>query len=403
MKKEIKGIKKKVLVGILAVLFVCVSFYSGVFVGRGEIRVSSSSLKLVNQNANQPSNVDFSLFWEAWNKFLNKSSKNPQIDKMMEGAISGVLSSVNDPYTTYFTKEENDRFKQDIHGEFGGIGIEIVLKDGYPVVVAPLSGYPAEQAGIKAKDIIVEIDGTNVKDITFDQAIDRIRGEENTPVNLKVTRDGNDQPITFTVSRKKISLSSVTWKLNEVSGKKIYNLKISQFGDDTEGLFEKFVDEAVKTKPDGIILDLRNNPGGYLETAVDISSYFLDGGVVVSERGTGGNTKDYKTTKNGRLKNFKTVTIVNGGSASASEILSGALQDHKASKIIGEKTFGKGSVQELVPLSDGSAIKVTVADWLTPSGRTINGSGIEPDIKVSDDDKTPNDEIVDVATKLLTE
>lgn len=345
-----------------------------------------------NTEVGKPDSLDFSLYWEAWNKLKQKSVSDPDSKKMIYGSISGMLSSVDDPYTVFFSPEDNKRFREDIQGEFDGIGIELISKDNLPTVVAPLSGSPAEKAGMKSGDIIIEVDSTKTEGLNFNEVISKIRGKKGTKVNIKVVRQGKDEPISFDVERDTIVVKSVQWDTKNIEGKKYSVVKINQFGDDTDSLFEQYIDAVIKDKPEGIIVDLRNNPGGYLESAVNLSSYFLDGGIVVAEKDRSGQQKEYKVTKKARLKNFKTVVLVNNGSASASEIFAGALQDRKAAKIIGEKSFGKGSVQELIELSDSSAVKITVAKWLTPNGRAINGEGITPDIvlKASDDVKDDN-------------
>jgi len=347
--------------------------------------------EVFNTEAGQPSGLDFSLYWEAWNKLKSESALNPDTKKMIYGSISGMLSSVNDPYTVFFTPEDNQRFRQDIGGEFDGVGIEIVQKNGLPTVVSPLPDSPAEAAGIKSGDIILEVDGTNTSEIGFNEIVDKIRGPKGSTVKIKISRAGVDNPIEFDIKRDTITVKSVEWREIDKNGKKIMYVKVRQFGDDTGNLFEQFANEAVKEQPDGIIIDLRNDPGGYLETAIDLSSYFVDGGTVVIEQDKDGNNKELRVTKKARLKNIPTAVLVNGGSASASEIMSGALQDRKAAKIIGEKTFGKGSVQELIELSDGSAVKITIAKWLTPNGREINGKGISPDIEIKAKDNSQSD------------
>lgn len=373
-------------------LLVLLAFYAVFLTGysfgqKGKpIGVNVGPKEVTKTEVGKPTAVDFSLFWEAWNKLKEKSVVEPDAQKMIYGSISGMLSSINDPYTVFFSPEDNKRFKQDIQGEFDGIGIEIVMKNNLPTVVAPLAGSPAEKAGIKAGDIIAEVDGAKAENLGFNDLINKIRGQKGTKVNIKVVREGVQDPMSFDVERDTITVKSVEWQAKNIGDKKYSIVKISQFGDDTDSLFEQYVNEVVKDKPDGIIIDLRNNPGGYLESAVNLSSYFLDGGTVVSEQDRTGQKKDYKVIKKDRLKNFETVVLVNNGSASASEIFSGALQDRQAAKIIGEKTFGKGSVQELIELSDGSAVKITVAKWLTPNGRAINGEGIMPDITIKEGD-----------------
>ena len=367
--------------------------------GRGDIKLIPIDVK--NIEIGKPSDVDFSLFWEAWNELVNRAVQEPDKQKMLEGAISGVLSSVDDPYTMYFTKIENKQFLEDIQGEFSGIGIEITLRDGLPTVVAPLSNTPADEAGIKAGDIILEVDGESTSELGFDEIINRIRGEKGTKVKLKILRDSASETLDFEVIRNKIVVKSVEWEMKEAAGKRFYHIKMRQFGDDTEALFSQLAKEIKENGADGIILDLRNNPGGYLETAVNISSYFIEDGVIVSETGKNDEKKDYNAKGNAKLKDFNIVVLTNEGSASASEIVAGALRDRKGVKIIGQKTFGKGSVQELVELSDGSAVKITTASWFTPSGKQINGEGLEPDIAIEDNEETEKDEQLEKAIEYL--
>lgn len=387
---------------MLILMFLGSIFYIGYLFGQKGVPAGIGPKNVVNLELGKPSNVDFSLFWEAWNKLKEKADGSVDPEKMMEGAISGMLSSTNDPYTVYFTRKENQRFREDIQGEFDGIGVEIIQKNELPSVVAPLSGSPADKAGLKPNDVILEVDTAKTADIGFEETINKIRGKEGTKVKLLIAREGTEEPLTFEITREKIVLKSVEWSLKEIEGGKVGYIKIRQFGDDTEKLFAQAADELDKNKPKAIILDLRNDPGGYLETAVNLASYFIKDGVIVSEKGKNDNNKDYRSNGNGKLKKYKVVILVNEGSASASEILAGALKNREGSIIVGEKTFGKGSVQELIDLSDGSAVKITVAKWFTPNGRQINGQGIDPDIKVTDDEKTKDDEQLNRALEYLS-
>ncbi|HOX40792.1 MAG TPA: S41 family peptidase [bacterium] len=386
---------------VLSLLFLFIVFWLGYQYGQSGTLLGVAPSGVTNSDKGKPSDVDFSLFWEAWNKLRQKSVSPPDNQKMMYGAISGMLGATNDPYTVFFTPEDNKRFKEDIQGEFDGIGVEIVIKNNYPTVVAPLSNSPAEKAGLRAGDIIVEVDGVKTDTIGFNETIDRIRGVKGTQVALKVIREGKEEPIPLSITREKIVVKSVEWESKTENGKKIAIVKVRQFGDDTSNLFEEFADQAAKSKPDGIIVDLRNDPGGYLETSIDLASYFLDGGVVVSEKDRSGDTKEYKTTRKAKLQKIPLVVLVNQGSASASEIFAGAIQDRGVGKIVGEKTFGKGSVQELSELSDDSAVKITVAAWLTPKGRVINGEGITPDVVVESPENSKDDVQLNKAIELL--
>lgn len=379
-----------------------ISFVGGYSARERGFYIGIGNKTVTNTETGKPTSVDFAKFWEAWNLVQSKSALGPDSTKMTEGSIAGMLASVNDPYTVYFSKAENQRFHEDIQGAFYGIGIEIIQKNMLPTVVAPLADMPAEKAGIKAGDIIIEVDSQKTADLGFDETINKIRGADGTKVNIKVVRENVTDPLSFDVVRSKITVKSVEWDLKTIDGKKIEYIKLRQFGDDTEFLFSNAVADILKNKPEGIILDLRNDPGGYLETSVNLASYFVKDGVIVSEKGKNDAKKEYTSTGNGKLANYKTVILANGGSASASEIMAGALQDRLGIKMIGEKTFGKGSVQELVNLSDGSAVKITVASWYTPSGRQINKQGLEPDIKILDDEKTTADEQLDRAMQYLS-
>lgn len=391
---------KRIFFGVLAFVGICLVFLGGYSLGQRGFSIDIGGKTIISNDARQPKDVNLSVYWEAWNRMKERSVQGVDNNKMVEGSIAGMLSSLGDPYTVYMSKEDNKRFREDIQGEFSGIGVELTQKNELLTVVAPIADTPADKAGIKPNDIIVSVDGVETSTIGFEGTIDKIRGVEGTKVTLKITREGVLDPLTFELTRAKITVKSVEWNYKTVSGKKILNIKVRQFGDDTDALFADMAKDAVKQKPDGIILDLRNDPGGYLDTAVNLASYFIKDGVIVSEKGK--TDKDYKSTGNGTLVGFNVVVLANEGSASASEILAGALKDRKGSKIIGQKTFGKGSVQELIDLSDGSAVKITVAKWFTPAGSQINGEGIKPDIEIKEDDNSKVDAQLNRAEEFLT-
>jgi len=372
---------------LLALFFVfCFGYSYGVRVGS----LSAPPSYIENVRENMPASVDFSLFWQTWNKAreLYIGSSDPQ--EMIYGAISGMVATFGDPYTAFLKPADNEKFSQDLSGEFDGIGAELTLQNGQIVVVAPLAGLPAERAGVRAKDVIVEIDDVGTSEMSLNQAVDKIRGEAGTQVKLKIIRTKVENPLEFAITRESIRVESVSYKIEDFAGKKIAILKIIQFGDDTMDLVNKYARELIQDRADGVILDLRNNPGGYLDCSVEFSNLFLERDkIVVIEIDKEGAKKEYKTDKTPILKDYPTIILANGGSASAAEIVIGALRDYKRAEIIGEKTFGKGSVQALEPLSSGAALKVTIAKWLTPLGLEINGRGIDPDIeiKLTDDDK----------------
>lgn len=385
--KKIRSSKARIIWVVVIVLLIGASFLAGNYTGKSgvNIGIEIGPKQISNTEKGKPQQVDFSTFWDAWNK-LNKNYVNdldPQ--NLVYGAISGLLSATGDPYTEFFKPDENKRFKDDISGEFEGIGVEISSVDNLPTVVAPLSGSPAEKAGLKAKDIIVEVDGTKTSDIGFEETINRIRGKKGTTVKLKISRSSSEQPLEISVVRENIKVASVTHEIKDAGGKSVFYIKVRQFGDDTEQLFDEAIADARKQNVDRLILDLRNNPGGYLDTAVSMASNFLDGGVVVSEVDKDGKKKDFNTDKKATLPDIKMVVLINGGSASASEIVAGALKDRGRATVIGEKSFGKGSVQVMENLSDGSAVKITVAKWMTPKGTHIDKVGISPDIEIKDD------------------
>jgi len=381
-----KGLVTKLTVFLLALVILIGTFFFGYDYGqKGKAVFGLMAKNVANTEVGKPTDVDFSLYWQAWNKLKSDSIFATDTKSMINSSISGLLSSVNDPYTVFFTPEDNKRFQEDIQGEFDGIGVELIMKNDLPTVVAPLSDLPASKAGIKAGDVIIGVDGTDSSVLGFNELINKIRGKKGTTVSLTISRAGADEPLVFSVVRDTITVKSVTWEEKNQANKKIMYVKVRQFGDDTDQLFADFVASVSQAKPDGIVVDLRDDPGGYFETALNLASYFVDGGTVVKQQDKSGQVQDFSTTKSAQLKNYKTVVLVNGGSASASEIFSGALQDRKVGTLIGEKTFGKGSVQELINLSNGSAVKITVARWLTPNGRQINKEGISPDIEIKND------------------
>ena len=387
---------KKASAAVLVALFCYLLFSYGYILGKQGVDIGIGPSGVSNYR--DQNNVDFSLFWEAWDKLKDKSMAASDPKEMLYGSISGLLSSTKDPYTTFLTPNDNKRFREDIQGEFSGIGVELTVKNGLPTVVAPISGYPAEEAGLKANDVILEVDGTKTSEIGFNDIIDKIRGEVGTKVKLKVISGDSEDPREISIERKNIVIKSVEWSYEKNSDNKtIVIVKVRQFGDDTENLFDEMANDVIRKSPDGMIIDLRNNPGGYLETAVSLASYFVEDGLVLSEKGKNDKTKEYKASGHTKLKNFSPAILINEGSASASEIFAGALRDRLDSKLIGKKSFGKGSVQELIDLSDGSAVKITVAKWYTPSGQQINGEGINPDVDVEEKEETSQDEQLDEA------
>ncbi|MFA6096369.1 MAG: S41 family peptidase [Candidatus Paceibacterota bacterium] len=353
-------------------------------------------------SVSQDKNIDFGIFWDAWSVIEKKYTIAPlDYKKMVYGAVSGMVDSLGDPYTVFLSPAENDLFSQDMKGSFGGIGAEIGFRNGFLTVIAPLKGSPAEKAGIIAGDVIIKVDEKDITGLSIDEAIMLIRGEKGTKVNLTILRKDEEKSRDIEVVRDTVVMNTVDWKM--MDGNVAY-ISINQFKDDTGQEFDRIIDDVLLKEPKGIVLDLRNNPGGYFNRAIDIASRFIDEGktVVIQD---GGKSKEKYTAQGGkRFDNIPVVVLVNEGSASASEILAGALKDDNDVKLVGKKTFGKGLVQEMEGLKDGSALKVTIARWLTPNGTDINHDGIHPDYEVElteEDINNDKDPQLDKALELL--
>lgn len=356
---------------------------------------SESFLTSVSGNKSSASNTDFSLFWDVWGKLQEKyvDKKKINTQKMVYGAIKGMVASVEDPYTFFLAPDENKEAKNDLGGKFQGIGAQLGLKDNRIVVIAPLKASPAEKAGIKSGDFINKVDDASTKAWTLNQAVYKIRGEKGSKVKLTLER--NQKEYTVSIVRDEIHVSSVDLSTEvkkdcSQSCGKVARLKLNQFGDNTNDEWDKAVAQIQQDYASGnikgMILDLRDNPGGYLDSAVYTASEFLPmNKLVVKQESTTTESKSYYVFRDGKLKDIPLVVLINKGSASASEILSGALRDYKRAKLIGEKSFGKGSVQEALDLKNGAGLHVTVAKWILPNGDWINGKGIEPDVKVQNE------------------
>lgn len=360
--------------------------------------------------------LNLSLMWKVKNRLSEIYLDQNKIDKekMEYGAIKGMVQSLDDPYTVFLSPEENKSSNEDLAGEFGGVGISLGYKDETLAVMTTLSGTPAEKAGLKTNDLILKItdkkknlDRDTTK-ISLSEAVELIRGEIGTEVTLNMYREGKG---TFDVvlKRENIVVASVELEWKEQNGKKIAWVKLNKF---TEKLFTEWPETVAKIKANegndfgGIVLDLRNNPGGYLEASVLVASDFIKDGVVVTQQSTKGVNQEYKVdTSKGDLLNEKMVVLVNGGSASASEILAGALKEYGRAKLVGVKTYGKGTVQQPEDFSDGSGLHVTIAKWLLPNGKNIHGEGVEPDIKIESDTEADSDKDLqlDKAIEVLNE
>jgi carboxyl-terminal processing protease len=388
---------------IIGLVIVAIIFYfAGYLVGhRNFVFEKNYRPKIINKELYKPRTVDFSLFWQAWNTVTEKYVGTPDYQKMIYGAISGMVDGLGDPYSSFMEPSATKSFMDELSGSISGIGAEIEKKEGILVIVSPLSDSPAEKAGLLPSDQILKIDDQNTIDLDLNQAIDKIRGKAGTKVKLNIIREGWEAPRDFTITREKIVIKSVKWQIRDDN---IAYVEVSQFGDDTTDLLQQAAKEISDKKPKAVILDLRSNPGGYLDSSVDMASLWMDqGSVVVQEKNKNGSIIELKTTLEPILKNYKTIVLINKGSASASEIVAGALQDAGRATIVGETSFGKGSVQELEPLSDKSTLRVTVAKWLTPKGRAIDLIGITPDFNIvltEDDYNKGKDPQLDKALEL---
>ncbi|MBI5794325.1 S41 family peptidase [Candidatus Uhrbacteria bacterium] len=381
MSKSLRSFPRS-LVLLLIILTAATAGSIGFFVGesRGVRSVVPAGEGVVTGQGDIPDyladDVDFKQFWDIWNLVKEQYYRQPVSDKdLFYGAMKGMVAGMGDPYSVYFDPEEAQQFASDLEGSFEGIGAEIGIKDEKLQIVAPLKGSAAERAGLLTGDWIVMIDGAETLGMTTEEAVSLIRGEGGTQVTLTLSREGTDGVFDVTITREKIVVDSVKWSIDDQN---VMTIGISTFNHDTTSLFNEAVQEVLTKNVAGIILDLRGNPGGLLTTAIDIASAWVGYDTVVIER-IQNESNTYKGVMAPRLQGIPTVVLVNGGSASASEIVSGALQDYGYATLVGTQTFGKGSVQDYRELEDGSAVKITTAEWFTPKGRTIHEVGIAPD------------------------
>lgn len=406
-------LKSKYLIGVT--LLIVIVFVLGIYTGlnkRAEIEKISGIL-----NKETPANIsdtDFATFWKAWNTI---NEKYPGADKISNqdkvyGAISGLMSSLEDPYSTFFNPEEAKSFEDQIAGNFTGVGMEVGLKDDILTVIAPLKDTPAYRAGIKSGDKILKINDIVTSDITVDKAVKLIRGEKGTEIVLTILHPGEQKSQEIKVVRDTINIPTLD---TEKRTDGIFVIKLYSFSANSASLFRDALREFALAKTDKLLLDLRGNPGGYLDSAVYISSWFLPAGkIIVTEDYGGDKTPEIFRSKGFELlrnKNenvlgdsLKFVILIDGGSASASEIVAGAMQDQKKAILVGDESYGKGSVQEVVKMTGDTIIKITIAKWLTPNGNTIAEKGLTPDYLVKyikDKKDATKDNQLDRAVQLL--
>jgi len=409
MKLTLRQIRRSIMVLILLIL----ASVGGYSLGQRKVTIEKGKylpeVKIERSLPVDKESIDFQLFWDVWDKlqvsYLNR--KDLDSKKMVYGAISGMVASLGDPYTVFLPPTENKDAKADLRGDFEGVGIQIGYnKDQQISVIAPIGGTPADKAGIKTGDVILQIiDDVRKIDkktdgLTLPQAVEFIRGPKGSVVKLLIQREKAEKPLEFSLKRETIVVKSVELKFENKNGKDIAVLKLSRFGERTYEEWQAAVDEIKNKEANnknsfaGVILDLRNNPGGFLQGSVFIGSEFLSaspaggssGVVVQQDRGADGK-ETYSVVRKGKLLNEPLIVLVNGGSASASEIVAGALQEAKRGRLVGEKTFGKGTVQEAQDLPGGGGLHITVARWLLSSGKSIDKEGVNPDVEVKIDEK----------------
>lgn len=401
-----KSFSKKISQIIPKFVFIAIVFAFGIWVGQNVVFPFSSDrapiFNISNQNTPTQIKADFAPFWDAWDKvtsgYLERSKIDPQ--KLIYGAIAGMVNSLGDPYTVFLDPEQNREFELSLSGTYEGVGIEIDIRDKTLVVVAPIDGTPAQKAGVQAGDKILQIDGEDTSGMSIQDAVAKIRGERDTKIVLGLGR--GDKKLEVTITRAKIVIKSVEF---EDLGDGVAKIKITRFGDNTFSEWSKAVNKFVSTGYKKLIIDVRNNPGGRLDHSISIAGDFVNKGTtVVIEEEASGKQIPFKTENNPRLKGVKTVILINKGSASASEIVAGALRDLLGVKLVGETTFGKGSIQRVEDLAAGAGLHITFAKWLTPKGTWVNQEGLKPDIKVKrtpEDVKADRDPQLDRAKELL--
>ncbi|HLD28139.1 MAG TPA: S41 family peptidase [Patescibacteria group bacterium] len=377
-----------ILAGFLVGLFFGGNAYlqNGKSVIRGiDPNATSTYGMILNKDGKIPdyltSDVDFNLFWDVWDIINDKYyDQNIPETQMFYGALAGIVASLRDSHSIFLTKQDADTFQEELNGNFEGIGAEIGIRNEQLTVIAPLDESPALKAGLRAKDKILKIDDEDTLDMSLEEAVSKIRGEKGSEVILTIYRDGFIEAKDYTIVRDAINIKSVELEFKDGN---IAYIKTRQFNNSTIPLLNDAIIKIVQRKDvRGIILDLRYNPGGYLQDAIDMAGEWIDNDTVVIEKKRDGQDYEYSSTKISRLAGIKTIILVNAGSASGSEIVAGALQDYAKATIVGEQTYGKGSVQEIIKLKDGSSIKLTIAKWYTPNGRSIDDEGVEPDVVV---------------------
>lgn len=395
---------------ISALLIIGASFFCGFYFGSHNQSEIKSSVSVENKSATSYVNANFAPFWKAWDilneKHVSYSSSSPMITDQSKvwGAIKGMADSFGDPYTVFLPPADAEIFESDISGNFQGVGMEIGTRGGVLTVIAPLKGTPAQKAGILSGDKIIKIDETSTAKLNSDEAVKLIRGKGGTIVKFTILRSTSNVPIEISVTRATIDIPTISAHLRSDG---VFVIELYNFSAVSADLFRKSLRDFISSRSDKLVLDLRGNPGGYLEASIDMASWFLPLGEVVVRENFGKNKDEvFHRSKGYNIFNdkLKMAVLIDGGSASASEILAGALQEHGIVKLVGTNSYGKGSVQELIKITPETSLKVTIARWLTPKGKSISDGGLKPDIEVKrteDDVKKGNDTQMKIAVEYL--
>ena len=388
-------IKRKLSIAFIGLLI----FSGGWLFGSGSIDFSSGK----SSSEGLPSNLNYSSVEKVYDELRANFDGKLEEEKLMDGLKKGLVQASGDPYTEYLPPKDAEDFEGQLNGTFEGIGALLGKNEnGNVIIISPIDGFPAKKAGLQPRDVIVEINGEDALQLTTDQAVEKIRGPKGTTVKLRIIRDGKED-LTFDIVREEINIPSVETKTLEGN---IGYIKVSRFGDDTTTLTREAAEKLKAAGAKKVNLDLRGNPGGYLESAVDVSSLWLDNKIVLQEKRDGVVIKTYKSRGDAPLLGISTVVLIDEGSASASEIVAGALHDNKAATLMGVKSFGKGSVQQPQNLQNGAILKVTIARWFTPNGKNIDKEGIQPDQKVElseEDFEAGRDPQLDAAVQKLNQ
>ncbi len=396
---------RQILLAVIVVVLIVWAGFLGYYLG-----IKNPDIIIVkgidNLDGGVVINANMGVFWQTWRVIKDNYLKATEVkdQDLIYGGAAGLVNALKDPHSSFFNPPDSKKLAEDLGGSFGGIGAEIGIKNEQLIIVAPLKDTPAEKAGLIAGDRILEINASSTIGISVMDAVKMIRGPEGTDVNLSIGRKEEDKPRKMSITRAVINIPVIEWKMKDNN---LAHLQLFTFTENSSQLVQKALSEIKEAGAQGIVLDLRNNPGGFLDSAIEIAGLFIERGQeVVSEEFRSGKKNVFLSENNPIAKDIPLVIIINSGSASASEILAGAIRDHRGIKMVGEKSFGKGTVQELIELSDGSTVKITIAHWILPKGQQIDKNGIEPDFKVEISDKEreeKKDPQLDKALEILLE